>query len=203
MKRTLWAIVLACAGLAGCSSARDTIIEKTIGPEGGTIAAGDGKMELTIPAGALDADTKIRITPLGGGGYKLEPSGLEFNEPATVTLTLPAEAPDEVTMDDDTVISLPNVVASRVFVLISEDGTEEILDGVAIARTAGENTVTATVPVPHFSELRRRDFKENNSTFLSLSAERPTYYEGESITPIVKFGSYGGIGGDFFLVGLI
>lgn len=72
----------------------------TVGPDGGALEARgeDGsRVVLTIPAGALEAPVEISVTParLGGlpgtvssfiGGAILEPTGLEFRIPATLTL---------------------------------------------------------------------------------------------------------------------
>jgi hypothetical protein len=67
-------------------------VTKTIGSGGGSIASEDGVMELTIPAGALAANTDIIIQPVtneapGGIGlsYDLLPSGTVFSKPATLT----------------------------------------------------------------------------------------------------------------------
>jgi hypothetical protein len=62
-----------------------------MGKEGGTIASGDGRVELIIPEGALSSKTTISIQPItnyasGGVGlaYELEPSGTTFNKPAQI-----------------------------------------------------------------------------------------------------------------------
>jgi hypothetical protein len=66
----------------------------TIGPAGGTLASSDGRVVLTVPAGALAASTLITIQPVTGeaplhvgAGYDLLPNGLVFLQPATLTLT--------------------------------------------------------------------------------------------------------------------
>ena len=59
--------------------------------EGGSLSAPDGA-RLDIPAGALSEDTYIalassrRVPGLGIAEYRLEPEGLTFNKPATLTV---------------------------------------------------------------------------------------------------------------------
>jgi hypothetical protein len=71
----------------------------TIGHGGGSLTA--GSVTLTVPAGALSEDERITMTPLADladsplegtliGGVRLEPEGLRFLRPATLTMPLPA-----------------------------------------------------------------------------------------------------------------
>jgi hypothetical protein len=69
-----------------------TEITKTIGPGGGTITSDDGKIDLTIPAGALSANTNISIQSVTnecpgaiGLAYDLLPNGTRFTVPASLT----------------------------------------------------------------------------------------------------------------------
>jgi len=64
----------------------------TIGAAGGTVSAPDGKIALTIPAGALASNTVISIQPLTnmahgkiGAAYRLTPDGQTFLTPVTLT----------------------------------------------------------------------------------------------------------------------
>ena len=63
----------------------------TVGASGGTLTSDDGKLSLTIPAGALAADTEITVTEIppdeasdafdglvAERAFKFEPQGLEF-----------------------------------------------------------------------------------------------------------------------------
>jgi hypothetical protein len=66
-------------------------VTKTIGPSGGSISSDDGKVQLTIPAGALAANTDITVQPVtnevpGGIGlsYDFLPNGTKFSKPATL-----------------------------------------------------------------------------------------------------------------------
>jgi hypothetical protein len=63
-----------------------------IGASGGSLISPDGKLELTIPAGALSASTLISIQPVTntapsglGSAYQLSPEGTIFNQPVTIT----------------------------------------------------------------------------------------------------------------------
>jgi hypothetical protein len=93
------AAVLAAAVLIGCPGsggspppARTVLAEATIGAPGGTVAAPDGP-SLTIPAGALDTPTTIRITAVGdpsAARYGFEPSGQVFARPVAVRMPVAA-----------------------------------------------------------------------------------------------------------------
>jgi len=67
-------------------------VSATIGAAGGSLSTADGKIVLTIPAGALAADTVIGIqpitntAPLGlGSAYRLTPDGARFAQPVKLT----------------------------------------------------------------------------------------------------------------------
>lgn len=71
-----------------------TPVTATIGSGGGTVASVDNRIQLSIPAGALPADTAITIQPVsnespGGLGYafRLTPNGQTFTKPVTLTYT--------------------------------------------------------------------------------------------------------------------
>ena len=68
-----------------------TASSATLGAAGGKLATPDGKLALTIPAGALAADTVITIQPLTnlahgriGAAYRLTPEGQTFLKPVTL-----------------------------------------------------------------------------------------------------------------------
>lgn len=70
-----------------------TAVTQDIGTAGGTITSPDGRVTLTIPAGALSSTTPISIqpientAPLGIGlSYDFLPNGQQFAKPVTVTL---------------------------------------------------------------------------------------------------------------------
>jgi hypothetical protein len=76
------------------------VVEQMIGPSGGTVTAPG--LELVIPPGAVTSDQMITITttngpaPVGYAGqsaiYHLEPEGLVFTQPVSVTLDLASVA---------------------------------------------------------------------------------------------------------------
>lgn len=177
-----------CSGGPGSSGSSDSAnkpVEKVIGAAGGTITTSDGRMKLDIPAGALDADVTISITPQPDGSYRLEPAGLQFSVPATATFTLPADGPVQVETDDGSLV-IPNAVAPQLFTLTGADGKEEGLSS-AVSRTAGANHVTVSVPVPHFSVIRRVAGSKSLSTFTGVELEKDKYDVGEQFTARMLF----------------
>ncbi len=63
-----------------------------IGPDGGEVRSLDSALTVTVPPGALAAETRVGVqsisnhAPLGvGGGYRLTPAGMAFAEPVTLT----------------------------------------------------------------------------------------------------------------------
>jgi len=72
----------------------------SFGAAGGSLSSGDGKLVLTVPAGALTANTTIGIQPITnfahgkiGSAYRLTPDGQTFAQPVTLTF---AYADDEL-----------------------------------------------------------------------------------------------------------
>lgn len=66
----------------------------TIGAAGGELTSEDGRLTITIPAGALAADTAIVIDPITnfapaglGHAYRLTPEDTTFAKPVTITMT--------------------------------------------------------------------------------------------------------------------
>jgi hypothetical protein len=102
---TLLVVLLSVAGCGGggggggapASSspfgiATEPAVETTIGPAGGSLSSGDGKVTVLIPAGALAVNTTISIQPFtntapGGNGssYRFAPSGVVFSAPVQIT----------------------------------------------------------------------------------------------------------------------
>lgn len=66
---------------------------QSIGAAGGTISSDDGTVSLTVPAGAVSADTMFTITPIvpmGPGAvvaYRIGPEGTTFTSAATIKFT--------------------------------------------------------------------------------------------------------------------
>jgi len=87
----------------------DRIAHADINDQGGevsAVSAGGVEFHLSIPPGALPGDYSIRLTPVskmdglnlsGGllGAVQMEPEGLIFLKPATLTITLPPDIPPE------------------------------------------------------------------------------------------------------------
>jgi len=76
------------AGLLRCEDLPYATKTRTIGPDGGRIRV--GPHVLTIPEGALDAPTRITMTAPTGRGVnevKFEPEGLQFDRPASLTMS--------------------------------------------------------------------------------------------------------------------
>ncbi|MGQ0702020.1 MAG: hypothetical protein ACT4PM_02675 [Gemmatimonadales bacterium] len=70
----------------------------TIGAAGGTLASSDGRLTISVPAGALTAGTAITIQPITatapgalGSGYRLLPEGMTFAQPVTLTFIYPGD----------------------------------------------------------------------------------------------------------------
>ncbi len=68
-------------------------VQKVIGATGGSLVSQDGGMTVTVPAGAFKTDQTVKIkrisstNPLGGGqGYRIEPHGITFEKPVTLTI---------------------------------------------------------------------------------------------------------------------
>ena len=75
-------------------------VSASIGAAGGSLTSGDGRLVLTVPAGALAANTTIGIQPIAnnahgkiGSAYRLTPDGQTFAQPVTLTF---AYADDEL-----------------------------------------------------------------------------------------------------------
>lgn len=95
---------LAC-GSSDNNSGGGTPGGTTIGSAGGTVTSGDGKVQLTIPAGALSNSISISVTPdtatattpgsglVHGSVYDIEPTGTTFATPVTLKFSY---TPDEL-----------------------------------------------------------------------------------------------------------
>jgi len=72
--------------------------EKQIGPEGGTIAFPDGRMSMTIPAGAVSGQTNFKIAVVSstlpgtsGPVFRLSPENITFQKPVELTFNYTEE----------------------------------------------------------------------------------------------------------------
>ncbi len=69
-------------------------MEKTIGAAGGTIVSQDGRLQVTVPPGALANNQIFSITPItntcplsSGDAYRLEPENISFLKPVQISLS--------------------------------------------------------------------------------------------------------------------
>lgn len=151
--------VLACGSDSGNGEPDDVIIGSgEIETSGGVIRSESGDLELQIPAGALQETTEISIDVVsnddvpedvrnsGGSGpaWKLEPSGLTFDQPITVSVELAGS----VDQDSEGLISVP----SGLFFTVSEDGTAEFLEDSSVS-VSEDGKLIATASLSHFSWL--------------------------------------------------
>ncbi|GAB3943137.1 hypothetical protein GCM10028805_08880 [Spirosoma harenae] len=67
------------------------LVQKTIGPEGGTLTSADNRITLTVPAGAVGSATAFSVQPVTntlpgspGKSYRLLPEGQTFAKPVTI-----------------------------------------------------------------------------------------------------------------------
>ncbi|GAB4012718.1 hypothetical protein GCM10028808_29660 [Spirosoma migulaei] len=69
------------------------LVQKTIGPEGGTLVSADHRLIMTIPAGAVKQVTNFSIQPItntlsdsASSAYRLLPEGTTFEKPVTLQM---------------------------------------------------------------------------------------------------------------------
>jgi hypothetical protein len=118
-------------------------VTQRIGPAGGTVTSPDGSVTLTIPAGALAAETPIGIHPItrttpGGvtGAYRFSPDGQQFSKPVSLIFTY---APDSLSER-----SSPKLLVAYQ----NAQGVWMAVPGAAV--DAARRTITA--PIRHFSD---------------------------------------------------
>lgn len=125
MKVSFWITILFLCGLTACRDTAETHtpeptrgtvrskgdfagtpVQKTIGPEGGTLSSPDNSLTLTIPAGAVAAPVTFSITPVvntlpgsPGKSFRLLPEGTSFSKPVQIWYTYEAEALDSTSAD--------------------------------------------------------------------------------------------------------
>ena len=106
--RTAFAALLLTTTVAtGC----DLAVGEQIGRDGGVVVSDDGRLSLEIPAGALDQSVEITIEAVPGPDgsksdlYVMEPMGLVFDRPVTVTFDYDGETLGEGEADDLTMVA--------------------------------------------------------------------------------------------------
>ena len=161
---TAFALILsACRGDGGSAVTPIPTEGATATPvedEGRTVTSDDGKLTLEIPPGALDEEIAISITavPLeelpeelhllrgAGTGYRLEPDGLTFSKPVTVTLELKRDELEDEPTDG---------ISAYGLVSFTTDGERELLDELRTEASLGDDTVVVRGELSHFSWLGR------------------------------------------------
>ena len=83
----------------------EDVATATIGSEGGTLTSSDGRLTLTVPAGALASDTQVSIDPVTiyapagiGHAYRLSPDDTEFSTPATLEFKVADEEIQDISI---------------------------------------------------------------------------------------------------------
>jgi len=83
--------LLVAVALTGCDSEEGTRVDE----RGGTVTSDDGRVTLSIPAGALADEVAIRIVEsealpedAGGPAYEIQPIGVTFSFPAELAYTV-------------------------------------------------------------------------------------------------------------------
>jgi hypothetical protein len=150
-------VLAACDGGDGEPDATATP-ELTATPESTIVTSDDGKLILTIPNGAMPEGTNVTATAvslselppelqqLSGArdGYRLEPDGLQFSMPVTVTLTLDrSDLPDEPA----------NGMSAYGMVVSPSGGGREILTGLSTTASLTQPEVVIVGQLTHFSFL--------------------------------------------------
>lgn len=101
------ALALASTVATGC----DLAVGDQVGRDGGVVVSDDGRMALEIPAGALDERVEITITAVAGPDgsrsdlYMMEPMGLVFERPVTITFDYDGETLGDAAADDLTLVA--------------------------------------------------------------------------------------------------
>ncbi len=130
--------------------------QQTIGPNGGTIESSDGRIKLTIPAGAVAASQQFSIQSISntnpmavGAAYRLQPHGLTFSKPITV----------EFSYTDEEVI---NTVPEALGIAYQDDKGIWLAQGGAVLNKIDQ---TVKITTTHFS-----DWALFESIYMSTSA---------------------------------
>jgi hypothetical protein len=87
-------------------------VTAVIGTAGGSVTSADGKVKITLPAGALAGDTTVGIQPISnmapgglGDAYRLTPEGTQFAAPATLSFALSTEDLNGTTLSQANIAS--------------------------------------------------------------------------------------------------
>lgn len=147
--------------------------------DGGTITTPDGKMTLTIPAGALNEDTEITVTPVKakeGTVYEFQPDGLVLNTPATATVEIDLADQPELKDEKGNPLDIKNIVPDVMLFLLNSDGTAEMLKTSQVESDEDNSTIKVTTQIPHFTSFLSA---VGNSFYLYMYS-LGTHYVGSS-----------------------
>ena len=121
-------------------------VTATIGAAGGSLRSADGKLTLTVPAGALAANTTIGMQPISnfahgriGDAYRLTPDGQTFAQPVTLTF---GYTEDELIGGSADVLGVASQTATGFWLWAGEP-------------TVNAATKTFSVNTTHFSDWSR------------------------------------------------
>ena len=108
---TIGCFTIGCSGGPtddGSDAGGPVVVDKVIGPGGGTVVSGDGNLTLEFPSGALEKEETIRIETLKpdnapkpfsklelAASYELKPDGLAFEKPVEAIYDFGREGFDE------------------------------------------------------------------------------------------------------------
>lgn len=139
----------------------------SIGTAGGSLTSGDGRLTVTVPAGALTSNTTISIQPISnegplglGLGYRLSPEGITFQQPVMLTFTYNDQVLGHAEEDFLWIITQ------------AEDGSWNAL----LKSEVNTSTKTVTVTTTHFSDWALGRFID-----LKLDPASKTLVKGASV----------------------
>ena len=145
---------------------------------GGTVESKDGKMTLEIPPGAMNRDREISVSPItleelpeelkalageygdlgaDAAAYLLQPSGLKFDKPVTVTM--------EINAAD---ISLEDGLPGYGMFTQGRGGEPEALADLQIEASYDSDTIVVTGTLTHFSSF----MLVRSKNYLKISLEQ-------------------------------
>jgi len=159
-------ILLAIAGcVSSCSGEEGTILikENVKAEQGGTVTTDDGNLSLEIPPGALPEDTDIIIDQVNedewpkairdlepeGQVIRLEPDGLEFNEPVGVSIKLTSEETTDIKNEEGI-----SEYTAYTLMSVGEDGEPEYLEETE-THVFDDGSIAVSGQLSHFSWLVR------------------------------------------------
>lgn len=77
----------------------EPVVQETIGAEGGSITSADGRITISIPAGAVTSAQQFSVRPITnknplaiGDAFRIEPHGYQFNKPVSIQFSYDDEA---------------------------------------------------------------------------------------------------------------